>query len=150
MLTTLLKKLQKWNWQYFERSSLKALGLRVQLGHMTGQKCVNPRASPGDSFIIVDSNGIHDISLDFCDCETAQLHAVQLLRHQWFPSTGTYPKTAATIWVLKQFYLTAFESKLSSYEFYNSLVRNTDNTGLGNNKVSTMNCKRLQLWSKCA
>ncbi|KAH9482659.1 hypothetical protein JR316_0004759 [Psilocybe cubensis] len=129
-----LHRIKKWNQQYFEPTTLKSLGLRVQLGHMIGQKCVNPRASPGNGFTVVDSNGIHDISLDFCDCETAQSHAIQILRKRWFPSTGTYPKTAATMRVLKQFHLLAFESKLSSYEFYNSLVRNTDNTGLGTDK----------------
>ncbi|PPQ89792.1 hypothetical protein CVT25_008232 [Psilocybe cyanescens] len=122
--------IERWNGLFFERSSLKALGLRVQLGHMTGHKCLNPRRSPGDSFVVVDSNGIHDIALDFCDCESAQPHAVQLLRLRWFPSTGTYPRTASTFRVLKRFHLAAFESKFSSYEFYNSLARNTDNTGL--------------------
>ncbi|PPQ85412.1 LOW QUALITY PROTEIN: hypothetical protein CVT25_006334 [Psilocybe cyanescens] len=87
--------------------STQTLGLCVQLGHVTSQKCVNPWASPGDSFVI-NSNGIHEISLDFCDLSTIQ--------------------------VSKQFHLTAFESKLSSYEFYNSLAWSSDNTGLYNDK----------------
>ncbi|KAG1792555.1 hypothetical protein EV424DRAFT_1475756 [Suillus variegatus] len=120
----------KWNGNYFERVTLKALGLRIQLGHPPGQTCPNPRRAFNDDFVVMDSHGIHEVFLDFCDCADAIAHVQQLLRVSWFPSTTADPKTAATFRLLEEFHLLSFESKVSAYEFYNALVRRTDNTGL--------------------
>lgn len=84
----------------------------------------------------MDSHGIHEVFLDFCDCADAIAHVQQLLRVSWFPSTTADPKTAATFRLLEEFHLLSFESKVSAYEFYNALVRRTDNTGLVPPKVS--------------
>ncbi|KAG0698889.1 hypothetical protein DFH29DRAFT_1016887 [Suillus ampliporus] len=110
--------------------SLKTMGLCIQLGHPTGQRCLTPRRAFNDDFVIVDSHGIHEVSLDFCDCATAESHFQQLLRISWFPSTTLDPKTAATFRVLEQYHLLSFESKVSAYEFYHSLRQMSDNTGL--------------------
>ncbi|KAG1851077.1 hypothetical protein DFJ58DRAFT_716740 [Suillus subalutaceus] len=120
----------KWNGQYFERISLKTLGLRIQLGHTTGQICLNPHRAFNDDFIVVDTHGIHEVSLDFCNCATAQSHIQQLLQILWFPSTTSDPKTAATFCVLEHYHLLSFESKVSAFKFYNALNRMSDNTGL--------------------
>ncbi|KAG1893780.1 uncharacterized protein F5891DRAFT_1131166 [Suillus fuscotomentosus] len=96
-----------------QRISLKALGLRIQLGHITGQQCVNPHCAFNDDFVIIDMFGIHEVSLDFCGCAIAE-----------------NPKTAATFHVLEQYHLLSFESKISGYEFYHGLCRMSDNTGL--------------------
>ncbi|KAG1884765.1 hypothetical protein F4604DRAFT_1878697 [Suillus subluteus] len=120
----------KWNGQYFERISLKTLGLRIQLGHTTGQICLNPRRAFNDDFVVVDTHGIHEVSLDFCNCATAQSHIQQLLQISWFPSTTSDPKTAATFHILEHYHLLSFESKVSAFEFYNALSRMSDNTGL--------------------
>jgi hypothetical protein len=113
------------------------LGLRVQLGHPPGQCCINPtRSSTDDAFIVIDCNGIHEITLDFCGCETAQTRTKQLLRACLFPATTRDPCTAATFLVLEQFHLLALESKVSAYEFYHALRWRSDNTGLSEPKVS--------------
>ncbi|KAG1726701.1 uncharacterized protein EDB91DRAFT_1330919 [Suillus paluster] len=125
-----LHRLQRWNSQYFEQTSLKTLGLRIQLGHTTGQKCLNPQRAFNDDFVIVDTRGIHEVALDFCNCATAESHVQQLLRISWFPSTTSDPKMAATFSVLEQYHLLSFESKISTYEFYHALRRMSDNTGL--------------------
>jgi hypothetical protein len=117
--------------------SLKTLGLRVQLGHPTGKHCLLPKRAFNDDFTLIDINGIHEIGLDFCSCETAQTHAKQLLRVAWFPATSTDPRTAATFQILEHYHLLSFESKASGYEFYHSLARLTDNTGLQARKVCT-------------
>ncbi|KAF9456024.1 hypothetical protein BDZ94DRAFT_1353138 [Collybia nuda] len=77
----------------------------------------------------MDSNKRATIGLDFCECERAPSHSIQLLRARLYPATGMYPKTAASFKVLRQFHLLSFESKCSGYEFYNSLARLTDNSG---------------------
>jgi hypothetical protein len=46
------------------------------------------------------------------------------------------PKSAATFRVMKLFHLLSFESKCSSYEFYNTLSRYTDNIGVNSPRVS--------------
>ncbi|KAG2111751.1 hypothetical protein DEU56DRAFT_935828 [Suillus clintonianus] len=125
-----LHRLQKWNGNYFERVTLKSLGLRIQLGHALNEKCPNPRQAFNDNFVVIDSYGIHEVLVDFCACAKGDSHIQQLLRMSWFPSTTADPKTAATFRVLDEFHLLSFESKVSAYEFYSALMRGTDNTGL--------------------
>ncbi|KAG2740929.1 hypothetical protein P692DRAFT_20851259 [Suillus brevipes Sb2] len=125
-----LHVIEEWNGSFFQRTQLKSLGLRVQLGHPPSDHCYNPRPSTGNDFIIVDINGIHDVALDFCGCHTAQLRYKQLLQVRWYPATTTDPQTAATFNVLEHYQLLSFESKISAYEFYHSLARRSDNTGL--------------------
>lgn len=101
----------------------------MQLGHRIGEKCSVPQRAFGDNFIVIDTGGIFPVGLDFCNCETAVDHAIQLLRSQWFPATTRIPKTAATFRVLNSFQLLSFESRTSVFDFYHSLVRLSDNTG---------------------
>ncbi|KAG2103746.1 uncharacterized protein F5147DRAFT_746673 [Suillus discolor] len=123
-------RIQKWNSVFFEVSSLKTLGLQVQLGHSIGQPCILPQWAFNDNFVLIDTNRIHEIGLDFCGCETSERYIKQLLRHGWFPSTSTDPRTASTFRLLHYYQILSFESKASAYEFYHSLVRLTDNTGM--------------------
>jgi hypothetical protein len=130
-------RFQAWNGTFFKFQSLKSLGLHIQLGHSVGEPCTNPEVAFADDFVVVDTHGIHFIGLDFCGCESAKPHTTQLLRARWFPATVTNPKTASTFRVLEKFHLLSFESKMSVFEFYYSLVRETDNTGTEPHKVSS-------------
>ncbi|KAH7918799.1 hypothetical protein BV22DRAFT_1199825 [Leucogyrophana mollusca] len=125
-----LHRLKEWNGTFFERVTLKSLGLRIQLGHQLGESCPNPECAFGDAFVVIDSHGIHEVGVDFCGCEIAQTRTKQLLRARWFPSTSVDPKSAATFRALEEYHLLSFELKVSAYEFYGALVRRTDNTGL--------------------
>jgi hypothetical protein len=126
---------QQWNGTFFECVALKKLGLRVQLGHRVGETCINPKPASGDDFVLLDTQGIHEIGLDYCDCETAESPQVQLLRNRWFGATVANPKTAATIRLLEHFHYQNLESKASAFEFYHAIMRETDNTGLREPKV---------------
>ncbi|KAG6807687.1 hypothetical protein H0H92_006699, partial [Tricholoma furcatifolium] len=120
-----------WNGTFFERSDLKSLGLRFQLGHRPGEPCPNPHPCHNDDFVLLDTSGIHSIGLDFCGCgASTQSHVAQLLRSRLFPATVINPKTAATFSVLKSFELLSYESKVSAFQYYTALSRLTDNTGL--------------------
>ncbi|KAG1817161.1 uncharacterized protein BJ212DRAFT_1576808 [Suillus subaureus] len=123
-------RIQEWIGLYFVTISLKKLGLRMQLGHPVGEHCLLPQRAFNDDFTLIDTNGIHEIGLDFCGCEVAERHTKQLLRTAWFPATSTDPRSAATFRILEQYHLLSFKSKASGYEFYHSLARLTDNTGL--------------------
>ncbi|KAG1807216.1 hypothetical protein EV424DRAFT_1543991 [Suillus variegatus] len=103
---------------------------RVQLGHPIGEECLLPQRAFNDDFTLIHTNGIHEIGLDYCGCDTAHTHTTQLLRVAWFPATTSKPRTAATFQILEQYHLLSFESKASGYEFYHAIARLTDNTGL--------------------
>ncbi|KAJ7497825.1 hypothetical protein B0H11DRAFT_2276322 [Mycena galericulata] len=129
-----LHHVEVWMEGMFERTTLKSLGLRIQLGHgkpgkVRRGRCILPSPAVDDDFVVVASNGIHEVALDFCNCSTAQAHNIQLLRARWYPATGKIPRTAATFEVLRRFHHMTLQSKCSGAEFYNSLVRETDNSG---------------------
>ncbi|KAG1836189.1 hypothetical protein C8R48DRAFT_751702 [Suillus tomentosus] len=126
-------RIKEWTGSFFRATSLKNLGLRIQLGHAIGEKCILPRKAFNNSFILIDTNGIHEVSVDFCGCKRSQTHTKQLLRMGWFPSTSTDPRSAATFRLLQHYQILSFESKSSVYEFYHLLVRISDNTGLVKN-----------------
>ncbi|KAG6905142.1 hypothetical protein DXG01_004559 [Tephrocybe rancida] len=54
-------RIRLWNGEFFVRTNLKSLGLRVQLGHPRGIPCSNPQSSPGDDFVVIDVRGIHSL-----------------------------------------------------------------------------------------
>ncbi|KAK7029968.1 CxC2 domain-containing protein [Favolaschia claudopus] len=116
---------------YFRPSLLKALGLKVYLStelHHDGI-CPHFRLAPNKNFVVIDTNGLHDLELYYCDCGKGSSFPVQLLRRKWFPSTGNRPGTAATFNVLRNYHLMSLESKCSMGEFYNTLSRLTNNSG---------------------
>ena len=113
------------------RIPLKSLGLHIWLGHPAGQSCIRPvPACTNDDFFVIDTNGVHEIGLDFCGCETAQSRMKQLLWARLYPATVRDPHTVATFRVLQQFHILSFKSKTSAYEYYSALVQLSDNTGI--------------------
>ena len=130
--------LQIWVKTHFRRTDLSQLGVRIQLGHSLGEKCPNPKRTFNDDFTVIDTTGIHRISVDYCDCERKCHLPIQLMRARLFPATVINPKTAATYRVLEQFHLLRTQSKVSAYEFYNALARCTDNVQPESTKVSAV------------
>ncbi len=60
---------------------------------------------------------------------TATSQDLQLLQFGLFPATTTDPQTTAMFEVLHLFQILTFGSKVSGYEFYQALVRLTNNLG---------------------
>ncbi|EIW81309.1 hypothetical protein CONPUDRAFT_55437, partial [Coniophora puteana RWD-64-598 SS2] len=125
-----LHRMERWNGTFFERDALKNMGLVVQLNHPPGEPCMNPKAAWKGNFTVIDVTGIHNVHVNYCQCQKRIRRFQQLLRASWYPSTTSRPKTAATFNVLEQYHLLSFESKASAYEFYSSLVRRTNNMGV--------------------
>ncbi|TFK60998.1 hypothetical protein BDN72DRAFT_778739, partial [Pluteus cervinus] len=125
-----LHVIEFWNGVFFEFTSLKSLGLRFQLGHKLGDICPSPKASHDDDFVVIHTNGIHEVSVDYCGCFEGEEPVIQVLRYGWFPATPRHPRTAATLMVLRHFQIHSFESKCSGSEFYQALSRLGDNTGI--------------------
>ncbi|KAJ7716378.1 hypothetical protein B0H16DRAFT_1741305 [Mycena metata] len=126
-----LHRVQVWTGIFFQKILLKSLGLRIQLGHWNGRRrCLLPERAAGDDFVIVHDHGVHKVGLDFCGCGRGGQRALQLLHAGLFPSTIINPRSAATFEVLDRFELLSYESKSSTFEFYHSLARETNNTGV--------------------
>ena len=127
--------LKSWNGRFFERVTLKSLGCRIQLGHPIGEPCLLKYPASSDSFVVIDTSGVHEVGLDYCGCRADVNETSQLLRFRLYPATIHSPNTATTFRCLHHFQLLSFESKCSVYEYFQTLVRESDNTGLKNVKV---------------
>ncbi|KAJ6483368.1 hypothetical protein C8R45DRAFT_830406, partial [Mycena sanguinolenta] len=128
--------IEHWDGSCFTWCSLKSLGLRIQLGHSWGERCPNPARAAGDNFVVITSHTINEVGLEYCNCGQAESRPTQLLRMRMYPATGTNPRSAATFGALHRFTHMTLASKCSVYEFYHSLVRETNNTGLEPSRVS--------------
>ncbi|PBK81491.1 hypothetical protein ARMGADRAFT_1048805 [Armillaria gallica] len=74
-----------WNGEQFKCSSLKDIGLCMQLNH-TSMQCHLP--VPGhQEFKVLHGNGIHHVALDYCRCKRQLPKHVQLLCRGWFPAS---------------------------------------------------------------
>ncbi|KAG1740984.1 hypothetical protein EDB19DRAFT_1895282 [Suillus lakei] len=124
-----LHMIECWNGTSFQTTTLKALGVRFQLGHPIDVQCINPIPTFNNNFIILNYNSVHEVGLDFCGCKSAQPHITQLLCVRLFPITTLDPKSAATFRMLEYFQMLSFESKVLAWEFYNTIAHLTDNTG---------------------
>ncbi|KAF9500294.1 hypothetical protein BDN71DRAFT_1480284 [Pleurotus eryngii] len=60
--------------------------------------------SVGRVFTVLHVNGVHLVTVDYCDCEMRVPRRMQLLRAGWYPATIYYPATCAMIELLKHFY----------------------------------------------
>ena len=133
----LINDFKQWNGTFFQYSPLKELGLRIQLGHPIGEKCLNPERAADDDFTVINAHGIQSVRIDFCGCgKSSQDHVIQLLRARLFPATIKYPKTAATFDCLETFEKLSYVSKISAFEFYQTASRLTDDTGTKTPKAS--------------
>ncbi|KAF7321643.1 CxC2 domain-containing protein [Mycena kentingensis (nom. inval.)] len=126
--TNPLHRIEVWTGVYFAKTSLKELGLRVQLGH-GHEDCDRPHHT--NDFVVVHENGIHNVAVAFCGChETTDPHHIQLLRRGWYPSTTGSPRTAVTITCLNRFDALSLKAKITPYDFYGALEVLTDSTGV--------------------
>ncbi|KAJ7233795.1 hypothetical protein C8J57DRAFT_1249691 [Mycena rebaudengoi] len=119
----------KWNGMFFEKSALRDLGLRIQLGHAPQKPCDNPEPAPKD-FIVLHDNGIHEVAVDFCGCDNHVDPCIQMLRAGWYPVTDEKPKTCATFLLLDKFLMQTLQAKTTMYDFYTTLEKLTNNEGV--------------------
>ncbi|KAF7327511.1 CxC2 domain-containing protein [Mycena kentingensis (nom. inval.)] len=115
---------------FFQRITLKNLGLRIQLGHPPRQRCSAPiPADPG--FVVLHCNGIHPVAIDFCGCHLRRdAFYVQLLRRGFYPSTTYIPHTIATFECLDLFHTLSLKGKLTAYDYYATLEHLTHGAGI--------------------
>lgn len=121
-----LHRIQKWIGTYFDTHALMDLGLVMNLGH-DGRLCP---ASLGlkTKMVIVHTNGIHHCSVRFCDCNTLTPNFQQLLISRLFPATITSPATAFTFDLLETFHQLTLCSKITAYDYFDTLRKLTNPT----------------------
>jgi hypothetical protein len=102
----------------------------MQLGH-GGDCCPCPQAGPL-SFVVVDTTGVHHVSIDYCDCsERGFRHKWnQLFRVGWIPATSNRPQTVFTIKLLKTYHELTLQGKTTLYDYYHTIMRMTNNLQL--------------------
>ena len=105
----------------------------MQLGH-GGCSCPYPSV-PVNDFVVVDTRGLHTVTLTFCECISCPSKRVQLLQTSWFSSSTKHPHTAFTFDVLNSFQLANLQGKISAYDYYYLLLHKSDNVGVCNLKV---------------
>ncbi|KAJ6478255.1 hypothetical protein C8R45DRAFT_1101644 [Mycena sanguinolenta] len=136
-----LHLVERWEGSFFKPTSLKDLGLRVQLGHAG---CLHLQRGRED-FVVLDLGHIHNVSIDFCGCTGRPEHRVQLLRWCWFPATHDMPKTAATLRVLEFFHIQTLQGKTTMFDFYTSLEKLTDASGTSLSPPPKRYCEFLRM-----
>ncbi|KAJ7863691.1 hypothetical protein B0H13DRAFT_1638013 [Mycena leptocephala] len=100
----------------------------IRLGHY-GEGC--PDADLGQSFTLVDSNGIHATCIAYCRCPTpdgqrGEPAFQQLLRAGIFPGSVLEPKTGYTLGLLDYHHQQRNQGKGSAYNFVLVLQRMAD------------------------
>ena len=118
-----------WNGSFFVRKSLADIGQVIHLGHQ-GAPCPAVNAPQNESFIVVDTSGVHRVHLVFCRCYRIGVsyvpHYAQLLRIGWYPSTQQRIKSAFSLQVLDFFLEQTHQGKTNLYDFYKALERLND------------------------
>ncbi|KZV60704.1 hypothetical protein PENSPDRAFT_694042 [Peniophora sp. CONT] len=122
-----LHRVEIYNGQFFAPYSLNRAGLCVQLGH-DGGECPHP-VEQNHNLTVIDVSGIHSVHYALCGCyiQGSSDPAVQVLRASWFPATVTRPRTVVTFATLRLYHALAIQGRINLYDFYNGLVRITDN-----------------------
>ncbi|VDB94107.1 unnamed protein product [Peniophora sp. CBMAI 1063] len=125
-----LDRIEIWMNGEWQKSSLQKLGVKVQFGHWDGTECRLLR-EPAKSFVVIHTNGVHEIDVEFCGCTTKMVHKCdQLMAARWYPATTNKPRMAATFEVLEQFDANCGAGKQNAYDFYRALEHLTDGAGL--------------------
>ncbi|KAF8121845.1 hypothetical protein K438DRAFT_1653350 [Mycena galopus ATCC 62051] len=121
--------IQEWNGRFFERKDLKSLGLVIQLGHPPGYACPTAVKSH-KGFVVIDVTGVHNVDVNFCNCDGRVERRQQLMRVCWWPATARDPQTCATFAVVRLFQTLNCLGKVSAHDFLRSLELLTNNDGL--------------------
>jgi hypothetical protein len=112
--------IQEWKNGFFHQMTLQNLGLHVQLGHQSGSSCSFCHQGH-KNFIVLHTNGIHSIDINFCGCNSVPTPCKQLLEASWWPSTPLEPQSAASMAVLQSFHILNLQGQIALTDFYRSL-----------------------------
>ena len=98
----------------FIEVSLKSLGLKVQLNHAS-MFCENPMPCHA-AFLVIHTNGIHEVAIQYCGCSHAITPHIQLLRRGFYPTSQQIIKTYMTFTLLDLLHKLSLTSKALTYD----------------------------------
>jgi hypothetical protein len=75
-------------------------------------------------------NRIHEVMIQYCDCQQAIPQHIQLLRHRFYPSSQINVRTCITFELLRHLHELALTMKASTYDFYWAIEKSTTNLGI--------------------
>ncbi|PBK82045.1 hypothetical protein ARMGADRAFT_947215 [Armillaria gallica] len=118
--------------EWFTKTTLRELGLWVQIRHFDSSECICPECA-GQTFTVLDTNGIHEVDIDYCSCDRCKGTTCwqQLLHFGWYPTMPLHPRTCATLMLLDQFHALTHAGKVSAYDYYCYVNTMTDVWGIG-------------------
>jgi hypothetical protein len=126
---------QVWNGRCFERVRLSDLGLSLQLGH-NGMAC--PCPSITSSITVVNTMGLHNVKLNYCECAPSIPRYQQLLRAGLFPATEKRPSTTISFAFLETYSKLSQTAKTNLYDFYMFILARADPLHLHHSIVSAI------------
>ena len=133
---TLFHLFEKWNGFYFSKIQQSSLGQSIRLRH-GGKECpCKPRAESMTNMIVVDINGLHKSSVEFCFCYTSNPHWQQLVSVSLFPGSVDRPETLFTIRFLKLAHLLSTIGHISAMELTTVMRRLTNGAFQSDTPVS--------------
>ena len=94
-----------------------------------GGFCVNPLPSHS-SLLVLHTNGLHEVNIQYCGCDRAIPQHIQLLRRRLYPSSQLNVKNCVTFELLRLLHHLSLATKASTYDFYRGLERLTDSVGV--------------------
>ena len=83
--------------------------------------------------MVFDLLGIHRLIVHYCACGNMGESIpkdMQLLRIRWFPATIKLPSTVFTFNLLGYFHNLQNRNKCNSYDFYHTIIQQTNAAGL--------------------
>ncbi|KAK7026742.1 hypothetical protein VNI00_015515 [Paramarasmius palmivorus] len=124
-------RVERWNGKFFERTSLRDLGLVIQLGHEDGSACTL-RDMARSGFVVVDVDSVQEVSIAYCACRSEGVVGQkwqQLMRRELYPGSVEDPYTAFTFRVLGLFHALTLKGKINLYDFYYGLEMRSNGGG---------------------
>jgi hypothetical protein len=106
----------------------------LHLGHPLDELSCSVNETPQD-LVVGHSNGVHKTKVRFCCCSGTD-KAIQLAHAGLFPGSPTYPQTAYTFALMKEFQHHTRQSRCSSFDWIAALRRMTDDVSLHTVPVS--------------
>ncbi|KAG5221688.1 CxC2 domain-containing protein [Salix suchowensis] len=81
-------------------------------------------------FVLIHTNGIHLVAVDFCGCPDKREHYDQILDVGWWPSSLLDPQTATTFQLLRLFHSLNLQGCIPATDFYRGLEQLNHGDGL--------------------
>jgi hypothetical protein len=94
---------------------------------------------------VIHTNGIHEVTFQYCGCGRAISQWLQLLRRRIYPSSQINIMTCATFELLDSLHKISLTTKASTHDLYRALEKLTDNTGVRTPKSKYRALSRMLL-----